>query len=62
MLKMVNLGIVNAFSIFESQISSEKQDKEIEVVWFVSKAEILLLFTCVLYWYKMQLNSAFFCL
>lgn len=43
------------------QISSYKQDTDFGILCFVNKAQDLLLFTHVLYWYEFQLNGAFFC-
>lgn len=62
MNRMVNMGIFNALSKLESQILSYKQDTEFESLCFVNKAQTLLWFTNVFYWYKSQSNVAFFCL
>lgn len=42
MFRMVNMGIFDALSKFESQILSYKQDVEFEILCFVIKARMLL--------------------
>lgn len=44
MNRMVNMGIFNTLSKLESQILSYKQDTEFEILCFVNKARVLLLF------------------
>lgn len=52
MFIMVNIGIFNASSKFESQILSYKQDTEIDTLCFVTKDWVLLLFKCLVIVYK----------
>lgn len=40
----------------QREISSNKRYREFEILWFVNKAPVLFLFTCVLYWLKFQSN------
>lgn len=54
------MGILNDLPKFESQILSNKQDKEFEILYYVNKARVLLLFGYVLDWYKFQSNDVFF--
>lgn len=60
MFRMVNMVTFNAFSKFESQILSYKQDTEFGVLCFVKKKKSLRLII-VFYWYRIQPNVAFFC-
>lgn len=48
MSRMVTMDVFNAFSNFESYISSYNKDTEVN---FVNQALVLLLITDVLYWY-----------
>lgn len=57
MTRMVNIGILNASSKSESQILGYKQDIEIRIFCCVNKAQVLLLFTKLLFWYKFQCND-----
>lgn len=56
MSKIVNMSTFNVSSKFEREISSNKRYREFEILWFVNKAPVLFLFTCVLYWLKFQSN------
>lgn len=54
MSRIFNIDIVYASSKFESQKLSYKQDTEFDILCFVNKAKVLLLFTCVVLLYKLQ--------
>lgn len=58
MSKIVNMALstFNVSSKFEREISSNKRYREFEILWFVDKAPVLFLFTCVLHWFKFQSN------
>lgn len=51
--RVVYMGFCNDVSKFESQISSDKQDKECEILGYVNKNRVLI----SLFWYQFQSNS-----
>lgn len=59
--RIVNIDVFNSLTKFESQISSYKRVAEVRILCFVNKARVLLIFTYLLYWYKVQSNVAVFC-
>lgn len=48
----------NVLSKFENQILNYKQHTEFQILCFVNKTRVLLLFTFVLYWYKFKSDVA----
>lgn len=61
MSRLTNNGVINAYSRFDSKKLSYKQDTNHDIICFVNKAKVFLLFIYALYCKKNWLNGVFFC-